>query len=245
MECAQDEVEFFRGMVMEEDQSFEGLIEHLGDAFQSGKTLSELISDFYGQSQRAWETEDTFADDLQELARKIIAHKPSLQLEANNQLKAQYAHKLWDLYYAAMAHSMMQSSPEEETFTRFWGHLATMFGGHARQSKASATSPGKDAEVSKIGGLEAKFSKNFRQWQHTNHKQEEQISSLQDKNKQLKGLLDPKVLVDAISQAVTPAWKLPSWQVKVVQQPMGPSLSINPTLENPGHPSWHQLLMDP
>ena len=55
------------------------------------------------------------------LARKIIACKPSFWLEANTQLKAQYAHKLWDMYYVAMAHSAMQSSLEEEPFTRFWG----------------------------------------------------------------------------------------------------------------------------
>ena len=68
----------------EEGQSFKGLTEHLWDAFQSGKTLSELISNFYGQSQKAWEREDTFADDLQVLARKIIACKPIFCLEANN-----------------------------------------------------------------------------------------------------------------------------------------------------------------
>ena len=68
----QDEVEFYMGMVAEEDQSFEGLIDHLCDAFQLGETLSEFISDFYGQSQKTRETEDTFADYLQVLARKII-----------------------------------------------------------------------------------------------------------------------------------------------------------------------------
>ena len=52
-ECVQDEVEFCMGMVVEEDQSFKGLIEHLWDTFQSGETLSELIGDFYGWSQRA------------------------------------------------------------------------------------------------------------------------------------------------------------------------------------------------
>ena len=36
------------GMVAKEDQSFKGLIDHLHDAFQSGETLSELISNFYG-----------------------------------------------------------------------------------------------------------------------------------------------------------------------------------------------------
>ena len=76
-----------------------------------------------------------------------------------------------------------------------------------RQSKSSATSSGIDAEVSEIQGLEAKLSNNSRQWQHTINKQEAEISSLQDENKQLKGLLDPKVSVDAISQAVTTGQK--------------------------------------
>ena len=46
MECAWDKVELYIGMIAEE-QSFEGLIEHLQDAFQSGETLSELIIKFY------------------------------------------------------------------------------------------------------------------------------------------------------------------------------------------------------
>ena len=92
-EHAQNEMEFYIGMVVEEDQSFKGLIEHMQDAFQSSEALSELISNFYGQSQKAQETEDTFADDLQVLARKVIVCKPSFCLEANNQLKAQYVHK--------------------------------------------------------------------------------------------------------------------------------------------------------
>ena len=134
VECAQDEVEFYMGMMAEEVQSFKGLIDHLHDAFQTGETVSELISDFYGQSQKARETKDTFTDVLQVLARKIIVQKPSFRKGANQQLKAQYAHKLWDQYYAAMAHSALQASPEEESFTKFQGHLVTMFGGHARQS---------------------------------------------------------------------------------------------------------------
>ena len=46
MEHTKDEVEFYMGMVTEEEQSFKGLIDHLQDAFQSGKTMSELINDF-------------------------------------------------------------------------------------------------------------------------------------------------------------------------------------------------------
>ena len=74
-----------------------------------------------------------------------------------------------------MACSTMQSSLEEETFTRFWGHLVTMFGGHVRQSKSPATSSGIDAEVDQIS-IENKLSKNSRQQQNKINKA--QISSL-------------------------------------------------------------------
>ena len=55
------------GMVTEDQQTFEGLIQHLKNAFQSGETSSELISDFYGWGQKRNESEDVFADDLQVL----------------------------------------------------------------------------------------------------------------------------------------------------------------------------------
>ena len=38
-EHAWDEVESYLGLFIEEDQSFEGLVEHLQDAFQSGETF--------------------------------------------------------------------------------------------------------------------------------------------------------------------------------------------------------------
>ena len=53
------------GMVVEEQQTFEGLVQHLKNAFQSGETISELISDFYGWAQKKNESKDTFADELQ------------------------------------------------------------------------------------------------------------------------------------------------------------------------------------
>ena len=120
-ERARDEVEFYMGMIMDDQQSFDGLVNHLKHAFQSGETVSELISDFYGCHQRKNESEDAFADDLQILVRKIIACKPSFRAEANEQLKNQYAHKLHDQYYAAIARSVLQTSDPSETFTQFWG----------------------------------------------------------------------------------------------------------------------------
>ena len=47
-ERAHDEVEFYMGMIADEQQSFDGLVTHLKNAFQSGETVSELVSDFYG-----------------------------------------------------------------------------------------------------------------------------------------------------------------------------------------------------
>ena len=102
-ERACNEVEFYMGMIADEQQSFDGLVNHLKNAFQSGETVSELISDFYSHHQKKNELEDAFTDDLQILVRKIIAQKPSFRAEVNEQLKSQYAHKLHDQYYAAIA----------------------------------------------------------------------------------------------------------------------------------------------
>ena len=83
---------------------------------------------------------------------------------------------LWDPYYVFMAHSTMQSSLEEETFTRFCGCL---FGGHVRQSRSSATSSGTDAKVSKqVSKQENKLSKNSKQQQNKINEKQAQISCL-------------------------------------------------------------------
>ena len=50
------------------------------------------------------------------LVRKIIGHKPSFRAEANEQLKHQYSHKMHDQYYAAIAHSALQTFDHTESF---------------------------------------------------------------------------------------------------------------------------------
>ena len=56
-ERACNEVEFYMGMIADDQQSFDGLVNHLKNAFQLGETVSKLISDFYGQSQKKNESE--------------------------------------------------------------------------------------------------------------------------------------------------------------------------------------------
>ena len=82
--------------------------------------------------------EDVFADDLQILVRKTIAHKQSFRAEANEQLKHQYAHKLHDQYYAAFAYSVLQTSDHMESFTQYLGCLASTFGSHSKLGKISS-----------------------------------------------------------------------------------------------------------
>ena len=122
-EHVHDEVELYMGMVADEQQTFEGLVQHLKNAFQSGETTSELISNFYARAQKKNESKEAFADELQILVCKIIARKPELREDANEQLKSQFAHKLKDPYYAAIARSMLQSLENSESFTQFWGHV--------------------------------------------------------------------------------------------------------------------------
>ena len=147
-----------------------------------------------------------------------------------------------------MVCSTLQSSMEKESFTRLQGCLVTMFEGCTRQSKSSATSSGIDAKVDQISSLENKLSKNSRQWQNKINKQEAQIINLQNQNTQLKGLLDPKLLVNVISQAVTTSLKpmrkggagtngtgyvseLCLWKPQPSQLAPGTDESLNPYLE--------------
>ena len=69
-ERACDEVEFYMGMLTDDQQTFDGLVNHLKNAFQLSEIISKLISDFYSQHQKKNELEDAFEDDLKILVRK-------------------------------------------------------------------------------------------------------------------------------------------------------------------------------
>ena len=203
-ECAHNEVEFYMGMVTDEQQTFEGLVQHLKNVFQSGKTTSELISDFYARAQKKNESEEAFADELQILVCKIIAMKPEFREDANKQLKSQYTHKLKDPYYAVIARSMLQSLEDSESFTQFRGHLAMTFGGRSKSGKTSSHTPAIKTSsyvISKEDG-EHRLTKYSRQRQRKIEQQASQISSLEAQNKKLGQLLEPKFLVETITRAV-------------------------------------------
>ena len=145
------------------------------------------------RTQKKNESEEAFADDLQILVCKIIARKLEFQEDANEQLKSQFAHKLKDPYYAAIARSMLQSSGHSETFAQFWGHLAMTFGGRSKSGRTSShTSAIKTSSyvISKEAG-ECRLSKNSRQRQWKINQQASQISSLQAENQKLGSCWSP------------------------------------------------------
>ena len=191
-------------MVADEQQTFEGLVQHLKNAFQSSETTSDLISNFYARAPKKNESEEAFVDELQILVHKIIARKPEFREDANEQLKSQFTHKLKDPYYAVIARSMLQSSENSESFTQFWGHLAMMFGGRSKLGKTSSHTASIETSsyvISEEAG-EHRLSKNSRQRQKKIEQQASQISSLEAQNKKMGQLLEPKFLVETIIRAV-------------------------------------------
>ena len=184
-----NKVEFYMGMVTDEQQTFEGLVQHLKNAFQSGETTSELISYFYGRAQKKNESEEAFADEPQILVCKIIARKLEFREDANEQLKSQYAHKLKDPYYAAIAHSMLQSSGDQRASPSSWGIWAMTFGGRSKLGKTSSHTAVIETSsylISEEAG-ECRLSKNSRQRQWKIEQQASQISSLEAQNKKKLG----------------------------------------------------------
>ena len=98
-EHVQLKVEYYLGMTPKSQQSFQGLIEHLSLAFQSCETDSSLIGDFYNWLQKVRQIKEAFADELQILGRKIVAHKLEFLGEAYQGLKHQYIHNLKGPYF--------------------------------------------------------------------------------------------------------------------------------------------------
>ena len=62
-------------------------------------------------------------DDPHILTWKIIVQKQAFQANANEELKPQYIHRLWDPYYMEIALSALQMSDSTENFKQLCGHL--------------------------------------------------------------------------------------------------------------------------
>ena len=205
-EQVRSEVEYYLGLTPEQEQSYQGLIDHLSLTFQSCKTISSLIADFYNRCQRTRETEDAFTDELQILVRKIIAQKPEFIHEANQALKHQFAQNLRDPYFKVVAWGQCLSSPDSKSFTQFRGRLALMFNRWGKQQHARANVTSSAVES---GDLEH-LSHNSRQRQNKIYAQAADIAQMKtelnkalQENKQLKSLFSPDKMVEAMTKVVS------------------------------------------
>ena len=194
------------GLTPKCEQSFQGLIDHLSLMFQSCAMVSSLIADFYSQSQKARETKDMFADELQVLVRKIVACKPEFISEANQALKHQFAQNLKDPYFGVIARGQCLSSLDSKSFIQFQGRLALMFNSRGKCAKAvSATSAAVDS-----GDARDHLYHNSRKRQSKINAQTAEITAVKaelnkapEENKKVKDLFSPEKMIEAMSKVVS------------------------------------------
>ena len=55
------------------------LLKHLSVTFQGGEDEANILAEFYSQAQKPKESEETFADELQLLACKVISKRPAFR----------------------------------------------------------------------------------------------------------------------------------------------------------------------
>ena len=106
---------------------------------------------------------------------------------------------------------MLQSSNNMESFTEFRGSLAMTLGGHSRLGKTGSHTAAVEVSscvISEEAGEHRWLSKNSRQRQNKIYQQASHISSLEAQNKKLGQLLEPKFLVETITQAVATSVKM-------------------------------------
>ena len=110
----------------------------------------------------------------------------------------------------AIACSALQTSDSIGSFMQFWGHLTMTFSGQSRLGKTGSHTSLVEVSscvISDEAG-EHKLSKNSRQRQNRIRKQASHISSLEAENQKLSPLLESKILVETITQAVASSLNL-------------------------------------
>ena len=103
--------------------TYQDLLKHLSVAFQGGDDEASLLAEFYSRVQKAKETEEAFADELQILARKVIVKKPDFRVNLDSTLKQRYASQLLDRNSASIAKTLLVQM-SKCSFTEFRNELA-------------------------------------------------------------------------------------------------------------------------
>ena len=92
--------------------TYQDLLSHLGVTFQGGDDEANVLAEFYSRCQFAKESEESFADELQLLARKVISKKPDFRVNLDNTMKQRYASQLYDRSNASIAKALLLANAE-------------------------------------------------------------------------------------------------------------------------------------
>ena len=87
--------------------TYQDLLQHLGIAFQGGDDEANVLAEFYSRRQYSKESEETFADELQLLARKVISKKPDFRVNLDTTMKQWYASQLYDRSNVSIAKALL------------------------------------------------------------------------------------------------------------------------------------------
>ena len=189
--------------------TFQDLLSHLGIAFQGGDDEANVLAEFYSRRQFAKESEESFADELQLLARKVISKKPDFRVNLDNTMKQRYASQLYDRSNASIAKALLLQMPNV-SFTQYRNELARVLGTRQRPSKSVSTKSVSVTPESTESGEEEKPAPKSQHKRDSKIKaQSSQIKNLREKldgaiakNAQIKEWLNPNTLQTAFTNAL-------------------------------------------
>ena len=191
------------------DITYQDLLQHLGITFQGGDDEANILAEFYSRHQYAKESEESFADELQLLARKVISKKPDFRVNLDSTMKQQYASQLYDCSNASIAKALLLQMPTV-SFTQYRKELARVLGTCQRPSKGVstkavlATPEGTESEEKEKAGLKSQHKCD---WKIS--AQSSQIKDLREKldgaiaeNTQIREWLNPMMLQTVFTNAL-------------------------------------------
>ena len=185
------------------------MLQHLGVAFQGGDDEANILAEFYSRRQYAKESEESFADELQLLARKVISKKPDFRVGLDNTMKQRYASQLYDRSNASIVKALLLQMPTV-SFTQYRNELARVLGTRQHSSKGVSTkSVSAIQEGTESGEDEKSIPRSQHKWDRKINTQSSQIKDLHEKldgaiaeNTQIKEWLNPNTLQTAFTNAL-------------------------------------------
>ena len=166
--------------------TYQDLLQHLGITFQGGDDEANILAEFYSRRQYAKESEESFTDELQLLARKLISKKPDFRVNLDNTMKQRYASQLYDHSNVSIAKALLLQMPTV-SFTQYRNELARVLGTRQHPSKGvstkavSATQEGTKSEGEEKTGLKSQHKQD--------HKISAQSSQIRDLCEKLDGAI--------------------------------------------------------